>query len=130
MTGTVSAILLASFLGSVHCAGMCGAFVCFYTGTAHGTAASALALAAAVTGGLVAGADCVSGAPSAGVWSEAPAASGSWELRFLAKSFRTLATSSNGCPAVASFSFCGAAARRLRRDGVGVGNTCGAAFDG
>lgn len=42
MTGTVSAILLASFLGSVHCAGMCGAFVCFYTGTAHGTAASAL----------------------------------------------------------------------------------------
>ena len=42
MTGTVSAILLASFLGSVHCAGMCGAFVCFYTGTAQGTAASAL----------------------------------------------------------------------------------------
>ena len=27
-------ILAASLLGSVHCAGMCGAFVCFYTGSA------------------------------------------------------------------------------------------------
>jgi sulfite exporter TauE/SafE len=28
-----AAVLLASLLGSVHCAAMCGAFVCFYAGT-------------------------------------------------------------------------------------------------
>lgn len=31
----VGGILLASLLGSVHCAAMCGAFVCTYAGTAH-----------------------------------------------------------------------------------------------
>ena len=30
----VAAVLVASLLGSVHCAGMCGAFVCFYAGGA------------------------------------------------------------------------------------------------
>lgn len=30
----VLAVLSASLLGSVHCAGMCGGFVCFYAGTA------------------------------------------------------------------------------------------------
>lgn len=38
MIGTAAGILMASLVGSVHCAGMCGGFVCFYTGT--GNAAS------------------------------------------------------------------------------------------
>lgn len=42
MIGTASGILLASLVGSVHCAGMCGGFVCFYTGSASGTDAAAL----------------------------------------------------------------------------------------
>ncbi len=42
MIGTASGILLASLVGSVHCAGMCGGFVCFYTGTNSGTDAAAL----------------------------------------------------------------------------------------
>lgn len=33
MIESALAILTASLLGSVHCAGMCGAFVCFYTGS-------------------------------------------------------------------------------------------------
>lgn len=32
MFGTAAGILMASVVGSVHCAGMCGGFVCFYTG--------------------------------------------------------------------------------------------------
>jgi uncharacterized protein len=35
-------VLVASLVGSVHCAGMCGGFVCFYTGSASGTDAAAL----------------------------------------------------------------------------------------
>ncbi|MEP6619581.1 MAG: sulfite exporter TauE/SafE family protein [bacterium] len=34
MFGSAAAILAASLLGSVHCAAMCGGFVCFYTGSA------------------------------------------------------------------------------------------------
>ncbi|CAN5138100.1 sulfite exporter TauE/SafE family protein [soil metagenome] len=34
MIPSVAAILAASLLGSVHCAAMCGGFVCFYTGSA------------------------------------------------------------------------------------------------
>ncbi|MFN8579975.1 MAG: sulfite exporter TauE/SafE family protein [Gemmatimonadaceae bacterium] len=34
-------ILAASLLGSIHCAGMCGGFVCFYAGTAGSARASA-----------------------------------------------------------------------------------------
>ncbi|MEO7458092.1 MAG: sulfite exporter TauE/SafE family protein [Gemmatimonadaceae bacterium] len=34
------AVLVASLLGSVHCAGMCGAFVCFYTARAPGVTVS------------------------------------------------------------------------------------------
>jgi uncharacterized protein len=30
---TAAGVLLASLVGSVHCAGMCGGFVCFYTGS-------------------------------------------------------------------------------------------------
>ncbi|MDQ8155622.1 MAG: sulfite exporter TauE/SafE family protein, partial [Gemmatimonadota bacterium] len=32
MLGIVGAVFVASLLGSAHCAGMCGAFVCFYAG--------------------------------------------------------------------------------------------------
>ena len=42
MIGTASGILVASLVGSVHCAGMCGGFVCFYTGSASTTDATAL----------------------------------------------------------------------------------------
>ena len=42
MIGTASGILVASLVGSVHCAGMCGGFVCFYTGAGSGTDATAL----------------------------------------------------------------------------------------
>ena len=42
MIGSASGILVASLLGSVHCAGMCGGFVCFYTGVASTTDATAL----------------------------------------------------------------------------------------
>jgi sulfite exporter TauE/SafE len=40
--GTASGILLASLVGSVHCVGMCGGFVCFYSGSSSGTNATAL----------------------------------------------------------------------------------------
>jgi sulfite exporter TauE/SafE len=42
MIGTASGILVASLVGSVHCAGMCGGFVCFYAGAANGSDAAAL----------------------------------------------------------------------------------------
>jgi sulfite exporter TauE/SafE len=42
MIGTATGILAASLVGSVHCAGMCGGFVCFYTGAGSGTDAAAL----------------------------------------------------------------------------------------
>ncbi|WP_373064330.1 sulfite exporter TauE/SafE family protein [Gemmatimonas sp.] len=42
MIGTASGILVASLLGSIHCAGMCGGFVCFYTDAGSGTDAAAL----------------------------------------------------------------------------------------
>lgn len=32
-SGTAVGVLAASLVGSVHCAGMCGGFVCFYTGS-------------------------------------------------------------------------------------------------
>ncbi|MEO8000019.1 MAG: sulfite exporter TauE/SafE family protein, partial [Gemmatimonadaceae bacterium] len=32
MIATAVGILTASMLGSIHCAGMCGPFVCFYAG--------------------------------------------------------------------------------------------------
>lgn len=37
MTGSALGILAASLLGSVHCAAMCGGFVCFYAGSANPT---------------------------------------------------------------------------------------------
>ncbi len=42
MVGTAAGILVASLVGSVHCAGMCGGFVCFYTGSGNSTDAAAL----------------------------------------------------------------------------------------
>ncbi len=42
MIGTASSILVASLVGSAHCAGMCGGFVCFYTGSASGTDATSV----------------------------------------------------------------------------------------
>jgi sulfite exporter TauE/SafE len=36
--GTAAGVLVASLVGSVHCAGMCGGFVCFYTGAGAPTA--------------------------------------------------------------------------------------------
>ncbi len=33
MIGTAAGVLAASLVGSVHCAAMCGGFVCFYTGS-------------------------------------------------------------------------------------------------
>lgn len=40
MITTVAGVLVASLIGSVHCAGMCGGFVCFYSGTSAGAPAS------------------------------------------------------------------------------------------
>lgn len=37
MIGIVGAVLAASLLGSPHCAGMCGGFVCFYSGQGGGS---------------------------------------------------------------------------------------------
>lgn len=42
MIETTAGVLIASLLGSVHCAGMCGGFVCFYTGASRGSDPSAL----------------------------------------------------------------------------------------
>jgi sulfite exporter TauE/SafE len=42
MITTTAGVLVASLVGSVHCAGMCGGFVCFYTGSSPGTEAAAL----------------------------------------------------------------------------------------
>lgn len=42
MITTTAGILVASLVGSVHCAGMCGGFVCFYSGSASGSDAAAL----------------------------------------------------------------------------------------
>jgi hypothetical protein len=39
---TAAGILVASLVGSVHCAGMCGGFVCFYAGSAKGSEPAAL----------------------------------------------------------------------------------------
>ena len=39
----IFAILVASLLGSVHCAGMCGGFVCFYAAGARTTLATHVA---------------------------------------------------------------------------------------
>lgn len=39
---TAAGVLMASLVGSVHCAGMCGGFVCFYAGATPGTSASAM----------------------------------------------------------------------------------------
>jgi sulfite exporter TauE/SafE len=39
---TTAGVLLASLVGSVHCAGMCGGFVCFYTGSANSSEPAAL----------------------------------------------------------------------------------------
>jgi sulfite exporter TauE/SafE len=39
---TATGVLVASLVGSVHCAGMCGGFVCFYTGSSSGTEAAAV----------------------------------------------------------------------------------------
>ena len=46
----VLAVLIASLLGSLHCAAMCGAFVCFYS-SAGGTPRSEMGLHAAYNGG-------------------------------------------------------------------------------
>jgi sulfite exporter TauE/SafE len=39
---TTAGVLLASLVGSVHCAGMCGGFVCFYAGSTSGSEPAAL----------------------------------------------------------------------------------------
>jgi len=39
---TTAGVLIASLVGSVHCAGMCGGFVCFYAGSAKGNEPAAL----------------------------------------------------------------------------------------
>jgi sulfite exporter TauE/SafE len=39
---TTAGVLVASLVGSVHCAGMCGGFVCFYSGSSTGTEAAAI----------------------------------------------------------------------------------------
>lgn len=39
---TAAGVLVASLVGSVHCAGMCGGFVCFYAGSTPGSSASAM----------------------------------------------------------------------------------------
>ena len=40
MIGTAAGVLMASLVGSVHCAGMCGGFVCFYAGAGVNDASS------------------------------------------------------------------------------------------
>lgn len=40
MIGAAAGILAASLVGSVHCAAMCGGFVCFYSGSTSGSAAA------------------------------------------------------------------------------------------
>lgn len=40
MIGTAAGVLMASLVGSVHCAGMCGGFVCFYAGAGTANGAS------------------------------------------------------------------------------------------
>lgn len=42
MITTTAGVLVASLVGSVHCAGMCGGFVCFYAGSAKGNEPAAL----------------------------------------------------------------------------------------
>ncbi|GAB1343587.1 sulfite exporter TauE/SafE family protein [Gemmatimonas sp.] len=42
MITTAAGVLVASLVGSVHCAGMCGGFVCFYAGSAKGNEPAAL----------------------------------------------------------------------------------------
>ena len=42
MITTAAGVLAASLVGSVHCAGMCGGFVCFYAGSASGGEPAAL----------------------------------------------------------------------------------------
>jgi uncharacterized protein len=42
MITAAASILVASLVGSVHCAGMCGGFVCFYAGSAKGNEPAAL----------------------------------------------------------------------------------------
>jgi sulfite exporter TauE/SafE len=39
---TAAGVFVASLVGSVHCAGMCGGFVCFYAGSAKGNEPAAL----------------------------------------------------------------------------------------
>ena len=41
MTALVAAVFVASLVGSLHCAGMCGGLVAFYAGGAMGTGAAA-----------------------------------------------------------------------------------------
>lgn len=42
MITTAAGVLVASLVGSVHCAGMCGGFVCFYAGSSPGHEPAAL----------------------------------------------------------------------------------------
>lgn len=42
MITTTAGVLVASLVGSIHCAGMCGGFVCFYAGSAKGSEPAAL----------------------------------------------------------------------------------------
>ncbi|WP_434479127.1 sulfite exporter TauE/SafE family protein [Gemmatimonas sp.] len=42
MIATTAGVLVASLVGSVHCAGMCGGFVCFFAGSSSGTGAAAV----------------------------------------------------------------------------------------
>lgn len=51
MTALVSAVFVASLLGSLHCAGMCGAFVAFAMGDGAGSRAARARLSVAYHGG-------------------------------------------------------------------------------
>ncbi|MFN5583200.1 sulfite exporter TauE/SafE family protein [Gemmatimonas sp.] len=51
ITATAAGVLVASLVGSVHCAGMCGGFVCFYAGSAPSHDPSALRAHAMYNGG-------------------------------------------------------------------------------
>lgn len=70
ITTTAAGVLVASLVGSVHCAGMCGGFVCFYTGSAPGQQPAALRAHAMYNAGRLASyltLGAIAGALGAGV---------------------------------------------------------------
>lgn len=70
MITTAAGVLVASLVGSIHCAGMCGGFVCFYAGSAQGNEPAALRAHAMYNGGRLASyllLGAIAGALGAGV---------------------------------------------------------------